>query len=145
MDESPAVWSIALDGGTTNTRARLIHGDRIVATARRAVGVRDAVFDPDSRPLAVAVRAAIEEVTGGLGDVRPGWIVAAGMLSSEVGLTAVPHVEAPAGIDALARGVAVRLLPEIADRPIVFVPGVRTRPAPGVARFRCYRRCTWRW
>ena len=59
-------------------------------------------------------------------------IVAAGMLSSEVGLTAVPHVEAPAGIDALARGVAVRLLPEVADRPIVFVPGVRTPPAPGV-------------
>ena len=67
MDESPAEWSVALDGGTTNTRARLIHGDRIVATARRAVGVRDAVFDPDSRPLAVAVRAAIG---GGL--ARPG-------------------------------------------------------------------------
>ncbi len=132
MDETLARWCVALDGGTTNTRARLIHGDRIVATARRAVGVRDAVFDPDSRPLAVAVRDAIEEVTRGLGDVRPGWIVAAGMLSSEVGLTAVPHVEAPAGLDALARGVAVRLLPEVADRPILFVPGVRTPPAPGV-------------
>ena len=132
MDESPAEWSVALDGGTTNTRARLIHGDRIVATARRAVGVRDAVFDPDSRPLAIAVRAAMEEVSRGLGDVRPDLIVAAGMLSSDVGLTAVPHVEAPAGIDAMARGVAVRLLPEIADRPIVFVPGVRTPPAPGV-------------
>ena len=132
MDESPAEWSVALDGGTTNTRARLIHGDRIVATARRAVGVRDAVFDPGSRPLALAVRDAIEEVTSVLGDVRPGLIVAAGMLSSEVGLTAVAHVEAPAGIDALARGVAVRLLPEVVDRPIVFVPGVRTPPAPGV-------------
>ncbi|MEJ7640031.1 MAG: 2-dehydro-3-deoxygalactonokinase [Singulisphaera sp.] len=104
MDGTPAEWSVALDGGTTNTRARLIHGDRIVATARRAVGVRDAVFDSDSRSLAVAVRAAMEEVSRGLGDVRPDLIVAAGMLSSEVGLTAVPHVEAPAGIDALARG-----------------------------------------
>ena len=62
------------------------------------------------------------------------WIVAAGMLSSEVGLTAVPHVEAPAGIDALARGVAVRLLPEIADRPIVFVPGVRDPARAGGRR-----------
>ena len=131
MDESPAVWSIALDGGTTNTRARLIHGDRIVATARRPVGVRDAVIDPGSRPLAVAVRSAIEEVSRGLGDVRPDLIIAAGMLSSEVGLTAVPHAEAPAGIDALARGVAVHQLPEIVDRPIHFVPGVRTSPAPG--------------
>jgi hypothetical protein len=30
--------TIALDGGTTNTRARLMQGGRIVATARRGVG-----------------------------------------------------------------------------------------------------------
>ena len=30
--------AIALDGGTTNTRARLVHDGRVVATARREVG-----------------------------------------------------------------------------------------------------------
>jgi hypothetical protein len=58
--------TIALDGGTTNTRARLMQGGRIVATARCGVGVRDAVVcDRSSGPsLADTVRAVIAEVTG---------------------------------------------------------------------------------
>ena len=49
-------WSrvIALDGGTSNTRARLIQDGRIVGSARRTVGVRDSVlrncFKNGSRP-----------------------------------------------------------------------------------------------
>ena len=53
------------------------------------------------------------------------------MLSSEVGLVAVPHVEAPAGLDDLARAAAVVTLPEVDDRPILVVPGVRTPAAEG--------------
>ena len=53
------------------------------------------------------------------------------MLSAEVGLTEVPHVVAPAGLDELARGAIDRILPAIADQPIVFVPGVRSPAAPG--------------
>jgi 2-dehydro-3-deoxygalactonokinase len=37
----------------------------------------------------------------------------------------------PAGLDELARGVTVRVLPEVSDLPIHFVPGVRTLPALG--------------
>ncbi len=126
------VWSIALDGGTTNTRARLLHGPRIVATSRRAVGVRDTVLGDTAPPgprvaasptaagatgqphrdrLVRAVREAVEEVAlaristpetagGGEADgagVGAEFLVAAGMLSSEVGLVAVPHVPAPRG------------------------------------------------
>jgi 2-dehydro-3-deoxygalactonokinase len=127
----PPSWAVALDGGTTNTRARLVRGDRIVATARRAVGVRDAVLAPGRSPLAAAVRAALDEVCRAAGGVEPETIVAVGMLSAEVGLSAVPHVVAPAGLEELARGVAVRRLPEVAERPIAFVPGVRTAADPG--------------
>ena len=126
-------WVIALDGGTTNTRARLIDvaARRVVATARRAVGVRDAVLSGGSRPLDGAVREAIEEVVREAGGVVPDRIVAAGMLSAEVGLAAVPHVLAPAGLNELAHGAVVRHLPSVADRPILFIPGVRTPAAPG--------------
>ena len=43
-------WSrvIALDGGTSNTRARLIRDGRVVASARRTVGVRDSVLSDRS-------------------------------------------------------------------------------------------------
>jgi 2-dehydro-3-deoxygalactonokinase len=157
-------WVIALDGGTTNTRARLLHGRRIVATSRRAVGVRDTVLGDSHHPTSLetalesdrdsgsatsgpphrdrlvrAVREVIEEVARALVDpaeplaagTRLELLVAAGMLSSEVGLLAVPHVPAPAGLDDLARGVAVVDLPEVAAMPIQVVPGVRTPAADG--------------
>lgn len=133
-------WSrvIALDGGTSNTRARVIEDGRIVASARRTVGVRDSVLnDRSSSPsLADAVRDVLAEVTGpGDGDrptqgttepPGPDPVVAAGMLSSEVGLLAVPHVLAPAGLPELADAVVSRTLPEVWPGPIHFVPGVRT-------------------
>ena len=48
------------------------------------------------------------------------------MLSSEVGLLAVPHVLAPAGLPELAAAVVSRTLPRIWPQPIHFVPGLRT-------------------
>jgi 2-dehydro-3-deoxygalactonokinase len=164
LPDRPEIWAIALDGGTTNTRARLLHGSRIVATARRGLGVRDTVLgdphqsaapetasksDQDSSPTASgpphrdrlvrAVSEVIAEVGRPLLDpaeatavgARLEILVAAGMLSSEVGLFARPHVAVPAGLDDLARGVAVVSLPEVAAMPIHVVPGVRTPAAEG--------------
>jgi 2-dehydro-3-deoxygalactonokinase len=53
------------------------------------------------------------------------------MLSSEVGLLAVPHLTAPAGLDDLARGVAVVRIAEITDVPVYIVPGIRTLGTDG--------------
>lgn len=139
--ERPGRLAIALDGGTTNTRARLIRDGRIVAVARREIGVRDNVLGGSSglRLLSDAVRAVIAEVraspaasTGA--DGTPAGvdrIVASGMLTSEVGLVAVPHVVAPASLADLSRAVVARTFPEIAAQPIHFVPGIRTPPADG--------------
>src|SRR5690242_8856110 len=106
--------TVALDGGTTNTRARLLRGEHVVATSRRAVGARDTIAGNGPRRLAAAVRECLAEVCQTAGGVRPDRIVAAGMLTAEVGLIAVPHVTAPAGLDELARGMVVRELPEVA-------------------------------
>jgi 2-dehydro-3-deoxygalactonokinase len=148
--------AIALDGGTTNTRARLLRNGTIVAVARRSVGARDTLLGrPDGRGvaepsgdlptgtarLADAIRQVIEEVVerGGSIDSRgdsgrgraPDLIVAAGMLSSDVGLINVPHVLAPAGINELARAVKQVQLSQICDVPIQFIPGVRTPASEG--------------
>lgn len=130
MDCGKIGLAIALDGGTTNTRARLLRDGLVVATSRRPVGVRDTVLSEGRTGLATAVRDALHEVLRGAEGQRPDVIVAAGMLSSEVGLAAVPHVLAPAGPRELARGSILRHLPEVADQPILFVPGVRTPPSP---------------
>ncbi len=151
--------AIALDGGTTNTRARLLWRRQIVATARRSVGVRNNVpprpFEStqsggdripappvpsgDRTLLARAVREVLDDLlhpTAPSADtahtdrpLRPEFIIAAGMLSSELGLLAVPHVDAPAGPDDVARRVAMTHIPEISDLPIYFIPGIRT---PGI-------------
>jgi 2-dehydro-3-deoxygalactonokinase len=123
--------AVALDGGTTNTRARLIRDGRVVATARRSVGVRDAVFSEGAHPLVRAVRESIAEVCRSAGGVVPDLVVAAGMLTSDVGLEPVPHVGTPAGLAELARGAQLRQRPEVADQPILFIPGVRTAGGPG--------------
>jgi 2-dehydro-3-deoxygalactonokinase len=134
MTDSTTRWAVALDGGTTNTRARLIDvaTGSVVATARRAVGVRDTVLAGRGlRPVEEAVRGVLEEVGRAAEGSRPGPIVAAGMLSAEVGLMAVPHVLAPAGLDELARGAVAVSFPSIGDRPIVVIPGIRTPAGPG--------------
>lgn len=135
---------VALDGGTSNTRARLMNArGEILTTAARAVGVRDAAISgaPADRQadLANAVRQVIAETFQRAFDQnlvdsatpRPDAVIAAGMLSSEVGLFAVPHVEAPAGLDDLARAVRVVPLAQVPECPIRFIPGIRTPPVSG--------------
>jgi 2-dehydro-3-deoxygalactonokinase len=123
---------VALDGGTTNTRARLLVDGQVVATARRSVGVRDTVLTSGrAATLSVAVADAVGEVLRSAGQESADAVVAAGMLSSEVGLAAVPHVAAPAGLEDLARGAARFEVEGIPGGPILFVPGVRTPPGEG--------------
>lgn len=126
-------WAIALDGGTTNTRARLLEGGRVVAVARRSVGVRDAARAGGPGPLVEAVRDCVAEAMAAAGGAGVPTIVASGMLTAEVGLCVVPHVAAPAGLDELAAGVVVRAIAGIGERPIAFVPGVRTPGGSGPA------------
>lgn len=118
---------LAIDGGTTNTRAVLLQGQRAVATARRKVGARDVARQGQASPVAEAVSKCIAEVleeTGtSLDDVE--FIAASGMLTSNVGLIDLPHLPAPVSLADLASAVEIRTLPEICDKAIHFVRGVR--------------------
>jgi 2-dehydro-3-deoxygalactonokinase len=48
------------------------------------------------------------------------------MISSNMGLWELPHLIAPAGVEELAAGMRATVLPAVTDRPIWFVPGVKT-------------------
>jgi 2-dehydro-3-deoxygalactonokinase len=127
----PTTRLVALDGGTSTTRARLVDGGRIVAEARRAVGVRDAAIAGQVSTVVEAVRGCLDDLDAS----HPGAvllpIVAAGMLSSEVGLASVPHVVAPAGLREIAIGTSARVVPGVSEAPILFIPGVRTPSGTG--------------
>ena len=120
---------ICIDTGTTNTRVWYLHGDEIVATTRAAVGVRDTAREGSPRRLFEALRQSIalvcEEATA-LGIAEEPWtVIAAGMITSPLGLREVPHLVAPVGLGDLAAQHHLCYMPEITNLPIRLVPGVR--------------------
>lgn len=121
---------ICVDAGTTNTRVWLTAGDRVIARARAGVGVRDTARDGSSERLRAALRELIHQV----GQVRQGFeqspecVIAAGMITSPLGLAEVPHVRTPAGLNELAAATRQCSFPEITDMPIMLIPGARSGP-----------------
>jgi 2-dehydro-3-deoxygalactonokinase len=122
---------VGIDMGTTNTRAWLLSGDRIVSRARSSVGVRDTAVSGS----ADAVRAAVGELVERVADtarrdegVEPDCVIAAGMITSALGLAEVPHVAAPAGAVELAAGAERHRFEELAGLDAWLLPGVRTGP-----------------
>jgi 2-dehydro-3-deoxygalactonokinase len=127
---SPANCVAVVDGGTTNTRARLLEDGRIVAVARRSIGVRDAALAGDASNVADAVRGCLDELVSKAGRT-PDLILVIGMLTSDSGLVGVPHATAPASVFDLASAAVARVLPRINPAPMLFIPGVRTPAGPG--------------
>jgi 2-dehydro-3-deoxygalactonokinase len=115
--------SIYLDIGSTNSRGWLVERGSILEGARCATGVRDTVITGSTEAVRSAVRALISQLSR---NASPERIVAAGMITSSIGLAEVPHVAAPAGVRDLAAAVGQLDAPELASAPIVLVPGVRT-------------------
>jgi 2-dehydro-3-deoxygalactonokinase len=123
---------VLLEGETTNTSVWLVRGDQVVAEARTSVGARDTARDGSPHRLEVALNSLVSGVRreGEALPVpcRPAIVVAAGMLTSSLGLRGVEHVPAPAGVDELAARVERHSFPSVTDLPVVLVPGVRSGP-----------------
>jgi len=116
---------LALDVGTTHTRAWLVAGDVVLAERRAAVGVRDTARYGSN----VRLRAAIADVIQAVeheNDHAGGPILASGMIGSSLGLCDVPHVDAPADVHDLAAAMQPVEADDVVERPIWIVPGVRT-------------------
>jgi 2-dehydro-3-deoxygalactonokinase len=115
---------IALDTGTTRTRAWLLSEDEVLDEARADAGVRDTARDGSPSRLF----GALATVLSALDPEGRIPILSAGMIGSSLGLGHVPHVPAPTGLDDLATGVSALRLPTLRDRVVHVVPGVRTSP-----------------
>lgn len=120
---------LTIDAGTTNTRSTVWRNGVPLCQAERPVGVRDTAVTGDRSALQNGVRASIADVLqqARLGIADLGQLLASGMITSNVGLFEVAHLPAPAGLKELAAGMQQTLLPQVCDRPIWFVPGVRNQ------------------
>jgi 2-dehydro-3-deoxygalactonokinase len=129
LKANSGTW-IAVDQGTTNTRVWLIGGGEVRATRRVPIGVRQTAQERSSAALHTALREAIAEVQAD--GIRQGWaerpvaVLAAGMITSPLGLIEVPHLPAPAGFRELAAGAVWRTFPDLTPLPFLLVPGVRS-------------------
>lgn len=124
-----AVDRLIIDGGTTTTRVWAVRGTQILSEARATVGARDTARDgsPEAlhRGVAELLQQASAEARSGKADWQAKEIVAAGMITSPLGLAEVAHVAAPADLRSLRAGARRITLPQVSELPILLLPGVR--------------------
>ncbi len=120
-------YNITIDCGTTNTRVNLLGGDNIVQKFKTEVGVRNTAIDGNNRLLKKSVNKGILSVLEleGILLEEVNVILASGMITSNVGLFEVKHIFAPADLSKVAEGMVEKLLPDVCDKPIWFIPGVK--------------------
>ena len=114
---------IALDGGTTNTRLRLISDGRVASEKKLSIGAGSAGGGAAwSKAIAEGMQALLSE--SGAAEKEIEAILASGMITSEYGVFPLAHLPAPAGLSELARGMAEGKI-EGVSIPAYFVPGVK--------------------
>ncbi len=121
-------YCLVIDGGTTNLRVTLSSGEgTVLAAVKKEAGVAHTAIDGHNGRLKTALREAIHSVLSGhslaAGDIAH--CVAYGMITSREGLLEIPHLAAPADMQALRHGMQSMIFPEIAPFPIAFIPGVK--------------------
>ena len=123
-------YIIAIDGGTTNTRASLWEEPGVcLDIVKSEVGVRITSIEGSNATLKAAVRGLLEQLLAnhsiGYDQIRG--IYACGMLTSKEGLAELPHLIAPAGKDDFVNHLAAVELPDVCPLPIHFVRGLKNR------------------
>lgn len=133
MSQHKEFCAIYIDTGTTNSRVWLMRGEQVLARANASIGVRDSAKDGSTERLRTALRdliATVRAEAAPAAPAAPDRVIAAGMITSSLGLADVPHIPAPAGIAELAAATKVHHFPEVTDLPVLLVPGIRSGQKP---------------
>ena len=119
----------AIDSGTTHSRIWLMKDQQVLQFLKIPVGVRNTAIDGNNRALMEGLSRGIEQIQKSVSPPpTPQLVIAAGMITSSLGLCEVKHLPAPAGADELAGGIEVRSFPAFGGLPMLFIPGVRSGP-----------------
>ena len=116
---------ISIDGGTTNTRVALIRNNKAIAGKKISIGSKDCI--DGNEKLKSAIKEATESLLKefGLKEYDITAIIASGMITCEYGLCELAHINAPAGINELHKGMKKVYIEEITSIPFYFIPGVK--------------------
>jgi len=115
--------AILVDTGTTNTRVWLVRDKTILEHKTAMVGVRDSARDGSTAKLRSTLHELFLEVQE---QEKASCVIAAGMITSALGVKDIPHITAPAGLTELAKETHCHQFPDITDLPVWLVPGIRS-------------------
>jgi 2-dehydro-3-deoxygalactonokinase len=119
---------MVIDSGTTTSRVRITDGENVLYSIQKQIGARDVARTGNNAILKEALRACIDEVLESnklsLAEIEA--IIASGMITSNLGLLEIPHLSGPVQIEQIAAQVVKEQFPDITDKPIFFIPGVKT-------------------
>lgn len=115
---------ITIDGGTTNTRLRLVKDYLVVAEFRLSLGARDCIVGNENYKNTIKERIKELLIAGNMEEKDIRAIIISGMLTSELGLCNLPHIAAPAGIKELHSSMKLMDV-GISSIPCYFIPGVK--------------------
>src|SRR5437667_10139999 len=111
----------AVDTGTTNTTVWLMKDGRILRESKHPVGVRQTSIRGDCELLESTLRGTFRSLSR-RAPSPPRFVLAAGMLTSQLGLLEVPHVLAPVGVGKLAENGRMNGFARASPRPVFLVP-----------------------
>src|SRR5690554_127957 len=97
------MYTILIDSGTTHSRIRLVSlwSSKVKDVIKRAVGVRNTAIDGNNQKLRNMISQAVEEIItkNALQTDQVKYIIASGMITSNLGLYEIPHISAPARLE----------------------------------------------
>lgn len=99
-----------IDCGTTNSRIKLLQEDgTVIAEAAEKIGVKDTAVSGSrevlKRGLRKLLKKAADKASVSIDEIN--YVLASGMLTSEIGLLEIPHLEVPAGKEELADNIKI--------------------------------------
>lgn len=119
---------VVVDSGTTSTRVWVLEHGEVKASSGSRSGARDVVRTKDRSELLGRIRRLADDAlaTGGWTWDAVEAVVAFGMITSELGLEEVPHLDAPVDARMLAAAMVERRYGDALPVPVHLVPGVRS-------------------
>ncbi|MHA6250760.1 2-dehydro-3-deoxygalactonokinase [Oceanobacillus sp. CAU 1775] len=123
------MYVILIDSGTTNTRIRLIKENRteIIDSEKIKVGIRNTAIEGNNSSLKSNVQSGLKRILARnqLDAVKVKYIIASGMITSNLGIHEVPHITGPAYIENFSKGSVVTKIQGFFDIPWIFTPGLK--------------------
>lgn len=107
---------LTFDVGTTNSRIRRWTGEEMKEEIKISFGVKDgsAVLEKKLAEVVESIRSKVDKIDA---------IIASGMITSNLGLCEIPHIETPVTMEKLARGMEQK---ELFGIPAYYITGIKT-------------------